>query len=142
MSSEQNKQIVRRFVMEGLNAHDFNRVADLLDPHYTNYILGGAGADLAGTQQAMAQFVAAFPDLTVTIEEIVAEGDWVATRGTVTGTHQGEFNGIPATGRQVRVQENTFFRLRDGKILEDRPLMDMLSMLQQLGVVPASGEGR
>jgi steroid delta-isomerase-like uncharacterized protein len=140
MGSEQNKEVVRRFIEEGLNHGDLDSVADVFDPSYTNYMLGEP-MDLAGAKQALAQFQAAFPDMQETIEEMVAEGEWVAVRETFAGTHQGEFNGIAPTGKRVAVQAQTFFRVRAGKIVEDRPLVDMLAMMQQLGAIPSAGQG-
>ncbi len=86
-------------------------------------------------------FHTAFPDMHETIEQMVADGEWVAVRETFAGTHRGEFNGIPPTGKRVSVQAQTFFRVRAGKIVEDRPLVDMLRMLQQLGVIPTPDQG-
>lgn len=79
----------------------------------------------------------AFPDWYSTPEELVAEGDRVVERWTGRGTHRGEFQGIPPTGRQVALPGVVFYRIRDVKIVEFRGSFDMLSMLQQLGTAPA-----
>jgi predicted ester cyclase len=81
-------------------------------------------------------FMGAFPDCQFTIEDMIAEGDRVATKKTFTGTHKGEFNGIPPTGRRVTLTFVDILRLRDGKIVEHWLSMDQLSFLQQLGVAP------
>ena len=86
-------------------------------------------------------FTSAFPDLQITYEPMIAEGDMVAGRFPLTGTHQGEFAGIPATGKQVSVTGHDFVRLTDGKLVEHWVEMDTLGMMQQLGVIPAPGDG-
>jgi len=78
-----------------------------------------------------------FPDLHFTMEELVAEGDTVVGRVTMSGTHQGPFMGIAPTGRSVRQAQVHFVRFRDGKGIEHRAVRDDLGMMQQLGVIPA-----
>ena len=82
----------------------------------------------------------AFPDLNVKVEDQLAEGDKVATRWTTTGTHQGEFAGIPPTGKQGGVTGTTIARVVGGKIVEERSNWDTLGLLQQLGVIPPMGQ--
>jgi steroid delta-isomerase-like uncharacterized protein len=69
---------------------------------------------------------------------MVADGDTVAVRYTMTGTHRGDFAGVPPTGKAVVAQSMAFYRLADGKIVEERAQLDMLSVLEQLGAVPAA----
>jgi predicted ester cyclase len=78
----------------------------------------------------------AFPDCRFTIDDMIAEGDQVVTKKTFTGTHTGELNGIPPTGKRVTLRFADFMRIRDGKIVEHWLSMDQLSFLQQLGVLP------
>lgn len=78
--------------------------------------------------------------MTATIEELVVEGDMVAYRAGITATHEAEFMGIPATGEEVSVDGEGFFRIEDGKLAEACPLMDRLGMMQQLGVIETPGE--
>jgi steroid delta-isomerase-like uncharacterized protein len=80
----------------------------------------------------------AFPDWHSTVEEIVVEGDRVAERWTGRGTHQGEFQGIPPTGKRVAVPGVVFYRISDGKIAEFRGQFDRMSLMEQLGAVPNS----
>ena len=80
---------------------------------------------------------AAFPDIHWVLEEMVAEGDMVVSRFTWTGTHRGEFLGIPATGKAVNGKGVVIDRVKDGMMAESRILMDSLGLMQQLGVVPA-----
>ncbi|QDN84301.1 ester cyclase [Streptomyces sp. S1A1-7] len=80
----------------------------------------------------------AFPDLRWTVEDMRAEGDTVAIRYTMTGTHMGPFAGVEATGRAIRAESMAFYRLAHGKIVEERAQLDMLSILQQMGAIPAA----
>jgi steroid delta-isomerase-like uncharacterized protein len=84
-------------------------------------------------------FYAASPDVRCTVEDLIAEGDRVAARWTMRGTHRGELYGIPATGKSVTVASMSLYRLREGKIGEGFLLMDNFGLLQQLGVVLAPG---
>jgi predicted ester cyclase len=81
-------------------------------------------------------FLNAFPDCQFTIDDMIAEGDRVATKKTFSGTHTGEFNGIAPTGRSVSITFVDILRLRDGKIVEHWLSMDQLSFMQQLGLLP------
>jgi predicted ester cyclase len=85
-------------------------------------------------------FRAAFPDGSMTIEDMIAEGDKVVTRKSYRGTHQGEFLSIPPTGRQIRVGLIDIMRIVDGKVVEHWNVGDDLGMLQQLGALPALGK--
>lgn len=85
----------------------------------------------------LAAFVNAFPDSHITIDDMIAEGDSVVTKKTMTGTHTGEFNGIAPTGARVEIQYVDILRLRDGQITEHWLSMNQLSFMQQLGVIPS-----
>jgi steroid delta-isomerase-like uncharacterized protein len=90
----------------------------------------------AGVKEAAAGYRAAFPDLTVTVEQQVAEGDTVVTRWTATGTHEGELFGIAPTGKQATVTGISVERVVDGKVVEDHTNWDTYGMMVQLGVIP------
>lgn len=77
-----------------------------------------------------------FPDLEMTIEDVVAEGDAVIVRGRLTGRHEGSFLGVPATGASVDVPDVTMFRLRDGKVVESHYFTDLLAVMTAIGAVP------
>jgi steroid delta-isomerase-like uncharacterized protein len=139
MSVEQNKATVRRFAAELLNTGDFAVADDLLAPDFAIYGFPGVPPTRAGLEQVLTAFRSAFPDWRDTIDDMVAEGEHVVVRLTGTGTHQADFMGIPPTGKQVTLSGMALYRLRDGKIVEDRVQLDMLGMLQQLGVIPAPG---
>lgn len=77
-----------------------------------------------------------FPDLHIAVEDMIAEGDRVVSRNTVTGTHQGEYLGLPPTGKSIRYSEIFIFRLAGGRIAETWGVVDVLSQLRQLGAIP------
>jgi predicted ester cyclase len=138
MSTEANKALVRRFVEVGINESNESVFLDLLGPDVVDhYARPGLPQGRAGWNMYRKLFRAAFPDGRWAIADIVAEGDLVAARASFTGTHQGEFLGIPPTGRQVRVSAIHICRLADGKIVERWTNSDELGMLQQLGAIPA-----
>ncbi|REK91519.1 ester cyclase [Streptomyces inhibens] len=79
----------------------------------------------------------AFPDIHVAVEETITEGDKVVSRNTVTGTHRGEYQGLPPTGKTVTYNEIFIFRFADGRIAEIRGVVDVLAQLRQLGALPS-----
>jgi steroid delta-isomerase-like uncharacterized protein len=97
----------------------------------------GVTPDTAGMKQFILRFRAAFPDAVLTIEDTVAEGDRVAARWTMRGTHIGEFNGMPATGRPVTMAGFVLMHIQDGRIAELWHLEDDLAVLRQLGIIPS-----
>jgi len=136
MSFEENKALVRRLVEEFWNQGN-TAAADELMTAAATIILPGRGQVSKENFKAFAVTLrGAFPDWHTTLEEMIAEDDQVAERWTGRGTHQGEFQGIAPTGRQVTVPGFVFYRVASGKITEFRGLFDGLSMLQQLGAIP------
>ncbi len=134
---ERNKAVVRRFVEEVQNKKDWAAYDELNDPEFVNLSAPpGVPADREGGKVFLGAFISAFPDSHVTIDDMIAEGDRVATKKTFTGTHTGELNGIPPTGNRVTIQYVDILRLRNGRIVEHWLSMDQLSFLQQLGVAP------
>ena len=136
MSFEENKALVRRLVEEFWNQGNTAAADELMTADAT-IILPGRGQVSKENFKAFAVTLrGAFPDWHTTLEEMIAEDDQVAERWTGRGTHQGEFQGIAPTGRQVKVPGFVFYRVASGKITEFRGLFDGLSMLQQLGAIP------
>jgi len=134
-----NKAVVSMFVEEVINQGRFERADDLvaidfaeLDP------LPGQQQGREGLIEVIGQMRSAFPDMHWVLDEMVAEGDKVFSRFTWSGTHRGAFLGIPATGTSVRVNGMVVDRVVDSKMAESRILMDKLSLMQQLGVIPAA----
>jgi steroid delta-isomerase-like uncharacterized protein len=140
MSTEQNKQVVRRF-HEYYNQGNLDEAAALLAPNFMGYVSGAPGPlardDFKNTGAA---YLAAFPKSESRTVNIIAEGDTVAAYGVFRGTQTGDFMGIPATGKQVQFTWTHFFRLSEGKIVELRVEQDTLGMMQQLGVIPVPGQ--
>ena len=136
MSVEQNKPNLRRGFEEGINQNKLQLFEEVLAPTYVNHSMPAPVPGPEGFRMVIGMFRAAFPDLHITLEDVLGEGDKVATRGYFTGTHQGEFNGIPATGKQVKVSYIDLWRLENGKAVDNWVQMDMIGLMQQLGVMP------
>ena len=139
MSTEENKAIIRRGLEEILN----QRNLDAVDAYFSSNYLGHDPAlpeDLHGPQEFRrfaASYLSAFPDLHISIEDQFAEGDKVVTRFTSRGTHQGDFMGIAPTGNRIEVEAISIDRIADGKSAESWTIVDVMGMMQQLGVVPS-----
>ena len=133
-----NKTIVRRIFEEGFNQNKPAVWDELIGPNYVNHNFPAPAPGIEGFKMVVGMFLAGFPDLRITLDDVLAEGDRVATRGTFTGTHRGEFNGIPATGKSVKVPYIDIWRIdpERGQAVENWVQMDMIGLLQQLGVMP------
>jgi predicted ester cyclase len=141
--SEENKAVVRRFnelIGEFWRTGDADAFDEVVAPDFVHHA-PGLPPDLEGMKQALPMFRAAFPDMSLTVEELFAEGDKVADRMTWQATHQGELMGIPPTGNTVRGEEMHISRISEGKIVERWGQGDNLGLMQQLGVVPPPGQG-
>ena len=88
-------------------------------------------------KQVWATLLRAYPDLHITVEDLIAEGDKLVCRNVVTGTHHGEYMGIPPTGKSVTYNEIFIFRFLNGRIAETWGVVDVLSQMRQLGAIPA-----
>jgi steroid delta-isomerase-like uncharacterized protein len=131
---EENKALVRRYYQEVLTGRDRDLLARLLDPSFVSHVSGGPDAAAGAYAAAVAATHAAFPDLVVTVHDQVAEADTVVTRWSATGTHGGDFAGVPATGRLVTVTGIHIHRVRHGRLIEHWEELDLLGVLRQLGV--------
>ena len=132
-----NSIIVRRFVDLVLNKDQIDSAGQFFWEDMVEQVpLPGQGPGLDGLKDVLRGMRAAFPDMHWTVEEQIAEGDKVATRFEWTGTHRGEFLGVPATGRAVKVWGVVIDRLEGGKIKDTRIIMDSLGLMTQLGVFP------
>jgi steroid delta-isomerase-like uncharacterized protein len=134
--SEENKDLARRS-WEIVS----QRNADLIEEFYSpDLVWHEPDQDIRGYEQAkqfVSSFFDAFPDLNATVDDAMAEGDKVATRYTIRGTHQGQTDAFgPPTERQVELKGITIHRFEDGKIVEEWEAYDNLSLLQQLGLAP------
>lgn len=141
MSTEENKALARRFFEDVWNKHNLALVDELFSPDYVDHDFPtGMPPTRDGFKQFASMYFSGFPDGRIDIEEQVAEGDRVVSRWTGRATHTGEFMGIAPTGKQVVVGGININRVADGKLVENWGQFDQLGLLQQLGVVPASGE--
>jgi steroid delta-isomerase-like uncharacterized protein len=131
--------LVRRFTDEVLNGHDLaGALTELVAEDFVEQNpLPGQGPGRAGLRDVLAGMNAAFPDIHWDVRDTVVEGDRVATLSVWSGTHRGEFMGIPATGRSVSVEAWTLDRYTGGQLTESRIIMDVVGLLTQLGVLPA-----
>lgn len=129
-SADANKELVARFYAEAINGRDAGAVDRLLS---ADFVHNGEARGRAGQRQAVEAFLEAFPDLHNEIELIVAEGDLVAAHQTWSGTHEGPFLGVEATGRSVTFTSTAVLRVRDGLIAEAWDEVDVAGLLGQLG---------
>jgi steroid delta-isomerase-like uncharacterized protein len=139
MTTEDNLAVVHRW-RDGINAGDIDVAVENLAPDFTGYFSGlpEPVRSPEGFKQMWLGFVhSAFPDQHITVELELASGDRVAVQTSWTATHQGEFMGVPPTGRSVVVPGTGIMRIADGKIAEDWYNFDQLRLLMQLGVIPS-----
>ena len=135
--TERNKAVIRRFVEEVQNNQNWAAYDELNDPAFVNLsVPPGAPSDREGGKYFLQAFAKAYPDAVVTIDDMFAEGDAVITKKTFAGTNQAEFMGVPATGRRVSFQYVDIMRVRDGRIIEHWNVVDQLSWMVQLGLIP------
>lgn len=135
MSTEENKTLARRF-RETMDRNKGAGMEEFLPPQVVLHFPGSPPLNREQVQGLIGVFYSAFPDLYHTFEDQVAEGDKVVTRVTFHGTHQGDFQGIPPTGKEVAFAGILIDRFEGGKIVEHWSNLDMLGMMQQLGVIP------
>jgi len=139
MSTEENKALARRYIEELFNQKNLATIDELNTP---DVVLHNASMTIQGREpykQFVSMYLTAFPDMHMTIEDMIAEGDTVAERVTIRSTHKGDFMGIPPTGKQGTVTAIYIVRFANGKGAEVWANADDLGMLQQLGVVPMPG---
>jgi steroid delta-isomerase-like uncharacterized protein len=138
MSTEDNKALVRHFYDEVFNNKNMAGVDAFVAPNIIDHSLPpGAPGEIEGVRQTITMFLTAFPDLNLTLEDIIAEGDKVVVRWTMRGTHQGASLGMPPTGKQFTLPGISLLRLDGGMAAETWVSYDQLVMLQQLGLAPA-----
>jgi len=141
MSTEENKALARRWYEEAFNKHNVAAIDELYAPDvvtHDNPLM--PEGNRAGAKRLFAGLFAAVPDMSVTVEDLIAEGDKVVARYTTRGTQRGEFMGIPATGKSFTSTAIDILRVEGGKIAEHWHETDQLGMMQQLGVIPAPGQ--
>ena len=129
--SEQYKTAARNFIEKGLNQKNLTALDEYFSPKLTDHALpSGLPAGLEGRKMFASAFLAAFPDLHVHLEDMVADGEKLVIRYTVHGTHNGELMGIPPTGKQISIGGIAIDRFEDGQSVEHWEIIDQLSMMQ------------
>ncbi len=137
-AADANKALVRRYYEQVLNAGNLNVLDELLAPNYKRYLTANAAPlDAAAQKKRLAGMRAVFPDLNITLDDLIAEGDRVTARMTIRGTQKAAFMGIPPTGKQVTVSAVEVIRIENGKLVEHWGGADNMDLAQQLGGVVA-----
>ncbi|HYU57882.1 MAG TPA: ester cyclase [Actinomycetota bacterium] len=129
-------------ILKMVNDNDLDRAEELIHEDYVDHP-GGGMPDMHGPEgfrQIVAMFRAGFPDMEVRPEEVIVEGDLAAWRTVGTGTNTGELMGMPATGKRVTFTALDMGRMQDGKAIEHWSGVDMVGMMQQLGMMPEMGK--
>jgi steroid delta-isomerase-like uncharacterized protein len=143
MTTEHNKALMRRMLDEVVAGGHLDLMDELVAPDFVNHNVVGT-AEMSTTvgidsfRQEIAALRSGFPDLTIEIVHLLADGDMVVAHVRGIGTHLGEFGGVPPTGKRGDVASITIIRIVDGKLAERWNLVDRYGMLQQLGVLPGS----
>jgi steroid delta-isomerase-like uncharacterized protein len=137
MTTPSNKLLMSRFT-DFINTASEDMATELISPNAIFYV-PGRPEPLQGPSGYLAtigMMRAGFPDIQWTLEELIAEGDKVAARFTMRGTHNGAFFGVPPSGKKIEVKAMNFYRFTDGMIVEEHGQPDLLGLLQQIGAVP------
>ena len=137
--SEENKALARRFLEKVFNEGNLDAIDELIDPNQTQHdpAMTEELRGIEGARQLVEVYRGAFPDVHITVEDQVAEGDKVVTRWTALRTRQGELMGVEPSGRQVTVRGISIDRFSGGKFVEARDNYDALGMMQQTGTIPS-----
>ena len=133
--SEEIKSLFQQFV-NGMNNKDNSFLDRLVDPNFIDHDPApGQAQGLQGLKDMMQMFFTAFPDIHITVNRLVADGDTVAGAVTTEGTQDGDFMGIPKSGKKISMSEMHMMRFEDGKMVEHWGIADGMTMMQQLGVL-------
>jgi steroid delta-isomerase-like uncharacterized protein len=135
MSTEQNKALLSRLIKEVFNRGNISLVDELLAPGFVDHeeLPPGIPPGREAVKQLSTMFRSVFPDFKATIDDMIAEGDKVVARQTWSGTHKGEFMGVPPTGKRVSFGVIDIVRIAGGKVVEHWGQMDSMGMMKQLG---------
>jgi steroid delta-isomerase-like uncharacterized protein len=145
MSASENKTIIEHYVQKAWGERDWSAAEATVDENvvfHDQVREGDLPPGREGLRVAMQRIITGIPDFVMDVHEIIAEGDMVVIRWSSTGTHAGDFNGFPATGRMVTLYAISIVRLKDGRIVEGWQETDRLGMAQQLGIMPKSAMPR
>ncbi len=137
---QKNKEIAKNGYAQ-MAAKNMDAFIKLLTPNFVDHNPEpGQKPGVEGVREAFDHMFAAFPDMTIQVDQLVAEGDLVTAKVTMTGTQDGPFHGMPASGKQFRIEGFDMLRLVDGKVSERWGVFDNLSMMMQLGAIPSPEE--
>ena len=134
-----NRELLERFYEEVMNRGNLSFIDEFCSPDYVEHDDDALSPDREGLKQHVATIRQGFPDLHVTVEDILMDGDRVAARTRATGTHRGNFAGLQPTNKQVAIDGMDLVRVVDGKLAEHWGMMDERGMMQQLGMMPGHG---
>jgi len=137
MPTESNKLLMGKFA-DFINTASEDLATRLISPNAIFHVPGQSEPlrGPSGYLTTIGMMRAGFPDIQWTLEELIAEGDKVAARFTMRGTHEGTFFGVPPSGKKIEVKAMNFYRITDGQIVEETGQPDLLGLLQQIGAVP------
>lgn len=137
MSTQENIKVIERYSQEVMNEGNLDAVEELLADDYVHHT---PPPGMPPTREGFKQFVIdahnGLGDLTLTTDDILAQGDKVVQRWTNSGVHSGPFLGVPATGEPVEFSGMSIYTVKDGRIVEDWTLFDAVGLMQQIGAIP------
>ncbi len=140
MTPDEGAALINRFYDEGWNANNLDVYDELVTEDFVDHqAVPGLPQGRDGFKALNGMFRVAMPDVWVTVDDIITDGDKVAARWTSTGTHQGDLFGIPPTGNAVKITATVLYRTEDGRLAEGWISRDDLGLMRQLGVIPTPG---
>lgn len=139
--SESSKQFVRRYVDEVYTKGNTDNIDEFLSPDYVNHTEMQEIEGLEAVREFVATMHTAMPDMTEVIHDQVSQGDYEVHRWTISGTHEGEWMGIPPSNNPVSLSGLTLARFEDGKIAEEWSYTNTLALMMQIGAIPADALG-
>ena len=133
-----NTDLAHRFYEDVMVGGDLGALDEILTPNFVDHEEGPPGTPdgIDGVKAFVTMFREAFPDMQVSIEDVMEDDDRVAVRATMTGTHEGELMGVPPSGNRVRLEMIDIVRIEDGRCAEHWGAADNLSLMQQIGAIP------
>ena len=142
MSAQTNKVLVERLLKEALSSRNYHLMDEFIAQDIKHHGTPDPVPGLEGFKESIKQMHSGFPDMKVNAQQMIAEGEHVATMGNWTGTHKGTFMGIPATGKEVTVGYIDWWKFENGKAVENWVQMDIPGMMAQLGLQPGAATAR
>jgi predicted ester cyclase len=142
VATDLNRAVIRRIFDEGFNKRNLSVLDEVIAPEYVNHDMLMSRPGPEGFKEVVRAVLRGFPDIAITIDDVVSDGDRVATRGHFVGTHKGEFMGIPPTGRRVDVSFIDVWRLVDGKAVENWVRLNTLGLIQVIAPAMESAKRR